>query len=429
MNKDDKTINLTYGDSQSELNIKQSTRGPDVIDLKLLNKNTGLFTYDPSYGSTASCESQITYIDGSLGVLAYRGYPIEQLADHSTYLEIAYLLYHGELPTSEQLDEFRFKVKQNMNLDEGIHQLFKTFPKTAHPMSMMATSMAALSVYHQNINIRESNCRDDFFFNVLGKTPMLAAAILNTIQGSTIGTYKESLNYSGNVLNLFFGGAGDYAVNPVFSKALDVLLILHADHEQNCSTSSVRLSGSSGTNPYAAMSSGVSALWGPLHGGANEAVVRMFDEIKTIDRIGHFMDKAKDHDDPFRLMGFGHRVYKNYDPRAAIIKETCHTVLKEIDQVGNPIFELALSLEEIALNDEYFIEHNLYPNVDFYSGIIYKAMGIPLEMFTVMFALSRTVGWATHWCEMMSSPKTKIGRPRQLYTGPTERDYIPIEKR
>ncbi len=429
MNKDDKTINLTYGDSQSELNIKQSTRGPDVIDLKLLNKNTGLFTYDPSYGSTASCESQITYIDGSLGVLAYRGYPIEQLADHSTYLEIAYLLYHGELPTPEQLDEFRFKVKQNMNLDEGIHQLFKTFPKTAHPMSMMATSMAALSIYHPNINIREPKCRDDFFFNVLGKTPMLAAAILNTIQSSTIGTYKESLNYSGNVLNLFFGGAGDYAVNPVFSKALDVLLILHADHEQNCSTSSVRLSGSSGTNPYAAMSSGVSALWGPLHGGANEAVVRMFDEIKTIDRIGHFMDKAKDHDDPFRLMGFGHRVYKNYDPRAAIIKETCHTVLKEIDQVGNPIFELALSLEEIALNDEYFIEHNLYPNVDFYSGIIYKAIGIPLEMFTVMFALSRTVGWATHWCEMMSSPKTKIGRPRQLYTGPTERDYIPIEKR
>ena len=429
MNKDDKTINLTYGDSQSELNIKQSTRGPDVIDLKLLNKNTGLFTYDPSYGSTASCESQITYIDGSLGVLAYRGYPIEQLADHSTYLEIAYLLYHGELPTPEQLDEFRFKVKQNMNLDEGIHQLFKTFPKTAHPMSMMATSMAALSIYHPNINIREPKCRDDFFFNVLGKTPMLAAAILNTIQGSTVGTYKESLNYSGNVLNLFFGGAGDYAVNPVFSKALDVLLILHADHEQNCSTSSVRLSGSSGTNPYAAISSGVSALWGPLHGGANEAVVRMFDEIKTIDRIGHFMDKAKDHDDPFRLMGFGHRVYKNYDPRAAIIKETCHAVLKEIDQVGNPIFELALSLEEIALNDEYFIEHNLYPNVDFYSGIIYKAIGIPLEMFTIMFALSRTVGWATHWCEMMSSPKTKIGRPRQLYTGPTERDYTPIEKR
>jgi citrate synthase len=296
-------------------------------------------------------------------------------------------------------------------------------------MSMMATSMAALSVYHPNVNIRETQSRDDFFFNVLGKTPMLAAAILNTIQGSTAGMYDESRNYSGNVLNLFFGGAGDYEVSSVFSKALDVLLILHADHEQNCSTSSVRLSGSSGTNPYAAMSSGVAALWGPLHGGANEAVVRMFDEIKTVDRIGHFMDKAKDHDDPFRLMGFGHRVYKNYDPRAAIIKETCHTVLGELDQTENPIFELALTLEEIALNDEYFIEHNLYPNVDFYSGIIYKAMGIPLEMFTVMFTLSRTVGWATHWCEMMSSPKTKIGRPRQLYTGPTERDYIPVEKR
>ena len=339
------------------------------------------------------------------------------------------MLYHGELPTSEQLEVFRLKVKQNMNLDKGIHQLFKTFPKTAHPMSMMATSMAALSVYHPNNNIREPQSRDDFFFNVLGKTPMLAAAILNTIQGSTAGTYEGSRNYSGNILNLFFGGAGDYEVSSVFSKALDVLLILHADHEQNCSTSSVRLSGSSGTNPYAAMSSGVAALWGPLHGGANEAVVRMFDEIKTVDRIGHFMDKAKDHDDPFRLMGFGHRVYKNYDPRAAIIKETCHTVLGELDQTENPIFELALTLEEIALNDEYFIEHNLYPNVDFYSGIIYKAMGIPLEMFTVMFTLSRTVGWATHWCEMMSSPKTKIGRPRQLYTGPTERDYIPVEKR
>ncbi len=429
MSKEDKIINLTHGDSHSELNIKQSTRGPDVIDLQRLNKNTGLFTYDPSYGATASCESKITYIDGSLGILAYRGYPIEQLAEQSTYLETAYLLYHGELPTPEQLEVFRLKVKQNMNLDEGIHQLFKTFPKTAHPMSMMATSMAALSVYHPNVNIRETQSRDDFFFNVLGKTPMLAAAILNTIQGSTAGMYDESRNYSGNVLNLFFGGAGDYEVSSVFSKALDVLLILHADHEQNCSTSSVRLSGSSGTNPYAAMSSGVAALWGPLHGGANEAVVRMFDEIKTVDRIGHFIDKAKDHDDPFRLMGFGHRVYKNYDPRAAIIKETCHTVLGELDQTENPIFELALTLEEIALNDEYFIEHNLYPNVDFYSGIIYKAMGIPLEMFTVMFTLSRTVGWATHWCEMMSSPKTKIGRPRQLYTGPTERDYIPVEKR
>jgi citrate synthase len=429
MSKEDKIINLTHGDSQSELNIRQSTRGPDVIDLQRLNKKTGFFTYDPSYGSTASCESKITYIDGSLGILAYRGYPIEQLAEQSTYLETAYLLYHGELPTSEQLEVFRLKVKQNMNLDEGIHQLFKTFPKKAHPMSMMTTSMAALSVYHPNVNIREPQSRDDFFFNVLGKTPMLAAAILNTIQGSTAGTYDESRNYSGNILNLFFGGTGDYAVNPVFSKALDVLLILHADHEQNCSTSSVRLSGSSGTNPYAAISSGVAALWGPLHGGANEAVVRMFDDIKTIDRIGHFMDKAKDHDDPFRLMGFGHRVYKNYDPRAAIIKETCHTVLSELDQTGDPIFELALSLEETALNDEYFIEHNLYPNVDFYSGIIYKAIGIPLEMFTVMFTLSRTVGWATHWCEMMSSPKTKIGRPRQLYTGPTERDYIPVEKR
>jgi citrate synthase len=297
-------------------------------------------------------------------------------------------------------------------------------------MSMLITSVASLSsIYHHDINVRELEDREAFFFQVLGKVPILAATILNRINKKTVGSYDEKLNYSANILNLFFGGIPNFEVNPVFSKALDVLLILHADHEQNCSTSSVRLAGSSGTNPYAAMAAGIAALWGPLHGGANEAVVRMFNEIKSKDRISHFIEKAKDKNDPFRLMGFGHRVYKNYDPRAAFIRATCHEVLDELGQDNNPMLELALALEEIALNDQYFIDRNLYPNVDFYSGIIYQALGLPKEMFTVMFALARVVGWATHWCEMMANPGLRIGRPRQLYLGPKKRNYIPLDQR
>jgi len=364
------------------------------------------------------------------GVLSYRGYPIEQLAQESTYLEVSYLLYHGELPTSDQLDDFRLKVKDNMILEKSVNKLLQTFPENAHPMSMLITSVASLSsIYHNEINIRDPEDREAFFFQVLGKMPMLAATILNHINKKTVGSYDEKLNYSANILNLFFGGNAHYESSPVFSKALDVLLILHADHEQNCSTSSVRLTGSSGTNPYAAMSAGVAALWGPLHGGANEAVVRMFDEIQSKDRIKHFIARAKDRNDPFRLMGFGHGVYKNYDPRAAIIRASCHQVLDELNDGNNPMLELALTLEEIALNDEYFIDRNLYPNVDFYSGIIYQALGLPKEMFTVMFALARTVGWATHWCEMMANPSLRIGRPRQLYLGPKQRDYIPLDQR
>ena len=430
MGKENKSIGLLYNGDRVDLDLKEPSVGPDVVDLKNFSADTGLYTFDPSYRSTASCESYVTYVDGMAGVLSYRGYPIEQLAQESTYLEVSYLLYHGELPTSDQLDDFRLKVKDNMILEKSVNKLLQTFPENAHPMSMLITSVASLSsIYHNEINIRDPEDREAFFFQVLGKMPMLAATILNHINKKTVGSYDEKLNYSANILNLFFGGNAHYESSPVFSKALDVLLILHADHEQNCSTSSVRLTGSSGTNPYAAMSAGVAALWGPLHGGANEAVVRMFDEIQSKDRIKHFIARAKDRNDPFRLMGFGHGVYKNYDPRAAIIRASCHQVLDELNDGNNPMLDLALTLEEIALNDEYFIDRNLYPNVDFYSGIIYQALGLPKEMFTVMFALARTVGWATHWCEMMANPSLRIGRPRQLYLGPKQRDYIPLDQR
>ena len=430
MSKENKSIGLLYNGDRVDLDLKEPSVGAGVVDLKNFSAQTGLYTFDPSYSSTASCESYITYVDGTAGVLSYRGYPIEQLAQESTYLEVSYLLYHGELPTGDQLDVFRLKVKQNMTLEASVIKLFDTFPEDAHPMSMLVTSVASLSsIYHHDINVREPEDREAFFFQVLGKVPMLAATILNHINNKTVGSYDEKLNYSANILNLFFGGIPNYEMNPVFSKALDVLLILHADHEQNCSTSSVRLTGSSGTNPYAALAAGVAALWGPLHGGANEAVVRMFNEIKSKDRISHFIEKAKDKNDPFRLMGFGHRVYKNYDPRAAFIRETCHEVLDELGQGNNPMLELALALEEIALHDQYFIDRNLYPNVDFYSGIIYQALGLPKEMFTVMFALARSVGWATHWCEMMANPDLRIGRPRQLYLGPEKRNYIPMDQR
>jgi len=419
-------------DTQSvDLEIKSASVGPSVIDLKSLYNDTGYFTFDPSYSTTASCESKITYIDGAKGILEYRGYPIEQLAEQSTYLEVAYLLFNGELPTSNiALDEFRSQVKKNMTLPNHMSGLLTGFGKDAHPMAMLTTSVAALSgSYHNGINIRNKKHQKEFFFNILGKMPILVASVFNHKKNDANVEYDESLSYSENILKLFFGWKDGYEINPIFSKALDILLILHADHEQNCSTSSVRLTGSSGTNPYAAISAGVAALWGPAHGGANEAVVRMFGEIGSKNNISKYIDKAKDKNDPFRLMGFGHRVYKNYDPRATIIRSQCHKVLKSTGNNTNPMFELALQLEEIALSDDYFIDRNLYPNVDFYSGLIYEAMDIPKEMFTAMFALARTVGWATHWCEMMSNPKHKIGRPRQLYLGEKKRDYVPISDR
>ena len=317
-----------------------------------------------------------------------------------------------------------------MTLPENMDVIFSGFTKDAHPMAMLTTSVAALSgSYHEGIDIRDKLHQKEFFFNILGKVPILVASVFNHNRKDALVEYDESLSYSENILRLFFGWQEGYETDPILSKALDILLILHADHEQNCSTSSVRLTGSSGTNPYAAIAAGVAALWGPAHGGANEAVVRMFDEIGSKENIPQYIAKAKDKNDPFRLMGFGHRVYKNYDPRATIIRSQCHKVLESTGNDSNPMFELALELEQIALNDEYFVQRNLYPNVDFYSGLIYQAMDIPKEMFTAMFALARTVGWATHWCEMMSNPKHRIGRPRQLYLGEKKRDYVPINDR
>ena len=430
MPKKNKTISLKTNSGSFELDVKEATVGPNVIDLKSLYGQTGMFTFDPSYSATASCESYITYIDGTEGILEYRGYPIEQLAELSTYLEVAYLLFNGELPSENSLEDFRSNVKANMVIPQQTKKLFQGLDKDSHPMAMLTTAMASLSsIYHDEIDIKNNEDQKKFFFNVLGKTPILVASIFNHRNQSDIGQYDEELNYSENILRLFFGGSGEYKIDPVFAKALDILMILHADHEQNCSTSSVRLTGSSGTNPYASIAAGVAALWGPAHGGANEAVVKMLGEIGNKDNIPKYIAKAKDKNDRFRLMGFGHRVYKNFDPRATIIREECHKVLNAMENDDDPMFELAQELEQIALKDEYFIERNLYPNVDFYSGIIYQAMGIPKEMFTVMFALARTVGWATHWCEMQSQPSLKIGRPRQLYLGEQRRDYIAIDQR
>ena len=430
MSKKDKTISLKTDSGSLELDLKEATIGPGVIDIRTLYGQTGLFTFDPSYSATASCESYITYIDGAEGILEYRGYPIEQLAELSTYLEVAYLLFNGELPSENSLQDFRSSVKANMVMPEQTTKLFQGLDKDSHPMAMLTTAMASLSsIFHDDIDIKSHKDQKKFFFNVLGKTPILVASIFNHRNQTDIGQYDEELSYSENILRLFFGGNDEYKIDPVFAKALDILMILHADHEQNCSTSSVRLTGSSGTNPYAAIAAGVAALWGPAHGGANEAVVKMFGEIGSKDNIPKYIAKAKDKDDRFRLMGFGHRVYKNFDPRATIIREECYKVLNAMENDDDPMFELAQELEQIALKDEYFIERNLYPNVDFYSGIIYQAMGIPKEMFTVMFALARTVGWATHWCEMQSQPKLKIGRPRQLYLGEQRRDYIAIDQR
>ena len=430
MPKKNKTISLKNNSGSFDLDVKEATVGPNVIDLKTLYGQTGLFTFDPSYSATASCESYITYIDGTEGILEYRGYPIEQLAELSTYLAVAYLLFNGELPSENSLEDFRSNVKANMVIPQQTKKLFQGLDKDSHPMAMLTTAMASLSsIYHDEIDVKNHEDQKKFFFNVLGKTPILVASIFNHRNQSDIGQYDEELSYSENILSLFFGGSGEYKIDPVFAKALDILMILHADHEQNCSTSSVRLTGSSGTNPYASIAAGVAALWGPAHGGANEAVVKMFGEIGNKDNIPKYIAKAKDKNDRFRLMGFGHRVYKNFDPRATIIREECHKVLNAMENDDDPMFELAQELEQIALKDEYFIERNLYPNVDFYSGIIYQAMGIPKEMFTVMFALARTVGWATHWCEMQSQPSLKIGRPRQLYLGEQRRDYIAIDQR
>jgi citrate synthase len=416
---------------EMDLPLKSGTTGPDVIDISKLYAEQRVFTYDPGFVATGSCSSDITYIDGEEGVLMYRGYPVEQLAKHSSFLEVSYLLLHGELPSADELENFGTTIRRHTMLNEGMLNFFKGFRYDAHPMAMLSAVVGSMSAYyHDEMDASNPVHRDIFAHRILAKLPTIAAVAYKLNSGQPFQYPRNDLNYSENLLHMFFSvPAEPYEMDEVAAKALDLLFILHADHEQNCSTSTVRMAGSSGANPYSAIAAGISALWGPAHGGANEAVLAMLEEIGDKSQIGKYVEKAKDKSDPFRLMGFGHRVYKNFDPRATIIREMAHKVLAKRGGKDTPVFDLALALEEFALKDEYFIEKNLYPNVDFYSGIIYRALGIPTSMFTVMFAIGRSVGWTAHWREMIADPATKIARPRQLYTGPDKRDYVAIEKR
>ena len=417
--------------SEIELPLRSGTLGPDVLEIGRLYRDQRVFTYDPGFMATGSCESTITFIDGDEGILLYRGYPVEQLAKSSSFLEVAYLLLHGELPTPSELEKFDTTVRTHTMLNEGMLRFFTGFRYDAHPMAMLSAVVGSMSAYyHDTMDIDNAEQRDIFAHRILAKLPTIAAAAHKLNAGQPFIYPRNDLGYTENLLQMLFAvPAEPYEINSVAAEALDLLFILHADHEQNCSTSTVRMAGSSGTNPYSAIAAGISALWGPAHGGANEAVLRMLREIGDAKNIPKFVAKAKDRDDPFRPMGFGHRVYKNFDPRATIIREMCHKVLKQMGRKDAPLFDLALALEEVALKDDYFIEKNLYPNVDFYSGIIYRALGIPTSMFTVMFAIGRTVGWVAHWREMITESNRRISRPRQLYRGPVQRDYVAIEKR
>jgi citrate synthase len=415
----------------SDLPLREGSLGPGTLDIASLNKDLGVFTFDPGFMATASCESKITFIDGDKGVLLYRGYPVEQLAEHSSFIEVSYLLLYGELPNKAQLETFRNSLRRHSMVNEAVLQFFSGFHYDAHPMAMLTAVVGSLSAfYHDSTDIHNPRHRDVFAHRIIAKMPTLAAAVYKHGNGQPFVYPKNDLDYCSNFLNMLFSvPAEPYQINPVAAKALDLLFILHADHEQNASTSTVRLAGSSNTNPYAAIAAGIATLWGPAHGGANEAVLNMLKEIGDVRNIDKAIARAKDKNSGFRLMGFGHRVYKNYDPRAKIIRATCHEVLEKLGRDDDPTLELAMRLEDIALKDDYFIEKKLYPNVDFYSGIIYRALGIPVHMMTVMFAIARTVGWVTHWQEMISDPHMKIGRPRQLYTGAVRRDYMDIGKR
>jgi citrate synthase len=422
--------NLTTGKT-SLLNAISGTIGPDVIDISNLTKEQGVFTFDPGFMATASTESKITYIDGDAGVLLYRGYPVEQLAEKSSFLEVATLLINGTLPTKPELEAFTNSIMRHTMVNEQLLGFFRGFHHDAHPMAMVSAVVASMAAfYHDTTHIGDPRHREIFAHRIIAKLPTIAAAAYKHTLGQPFIYPRNDLHYCANMMNMFFAVPCEaYAIDPVASEALDLLFILHADHEQNASTSTVRLAGSTGANPYAAISAGVSALWGPAHGGANEAVLDMLDGIGSVANIDKFLARVKDKSDSVRLMGFGHRVYKNFDPRAKIIRGMCYRVLEKMGKANSPLFELSLRLEEIALKDDYFVSRKLYPNVDFYSGIIYSALGIPRSMFTVMFAIARTAGWVAHWQEMVSDPNMKIGRPRQLYTGPTKRDYRPIDKR
>jgi len=426
----DNQATLTEGGKTTAMPIKSGTIGPDVIDIRKLYAETGKFTYDPGFTSTASCDSAITYIDGDEGVLLHRGYPIGQLAEHSSFMEVSYLLLNGELPTAEELAQFTYTITRHTMVHEQLSVFYRGFRRDAHPMAIMCGVVGALSAfYHDSTDISDPEQRRISAHRLIAKMPTIAAMAYKYSVGQPFVYPRNDLSYTGNFLRMTFAvPAEEYVVNPVVERALDRIFILHADHEQNASTSTVRLAGSSGANPFACIAAGIACLWGPAHGGANEAALNMLKEIGTPDRIPHYIERAKDKNDPFRLMGFGHRVYKNYDPRATVMQQTVREVFASL-KVTDPLFETALRLEELALSDPYFIEKKLFPNVDFYSGIILSAIGFPTTMFTALFALARTLGWVAQWNEMISDPGQKIGRPRQLYTGPTARDYISVGER
>jgi citrate synthase len=424
-------VSLDIDGKTVDLPTLKGSVGPEVVDVRALYAQTGKFTYDPGFTSTASCESAITYIDGDEGTLLYRGYPIDQLAESGNFMETSYLLLYGELPTPSEMKEFEHAITYHTMVHEQLQNFYRGFRRDAHPMAIMVGVVGALAAfYHDSTDINDPYQRMVASYRMIAKMPTMAAMAYKYSIGQPFVYPRNDLGYAENFLRMCLSvPAEDFKVNPVLARAMDRIFILHADHEQNASTSTVRLAGSSGANPFACIAAGIACLWGPAHGGANEAALNMLEEIGTVDRIPEFIERAKDKDDPFRLMGFGHRVYKNYDPRAKVMQQTAHEVLDELGIEDDPLLDIARELERIALSDEYFIEKKLYPNVDFYSGITLRALGFPTDMFTVLFALARTVGWIAQWSEMIDDPNQKIGRPRQLYTGPTFRDYVPLGKR
>jgi len=424
------TATISLDGQEGSYAVMSGSVGPDVVDIRKFYANTGAFTYDPGFTSTASCQSKLTYIDGDEGVLLHRGYAIGELAEQSTFMEVAHLLLNGELPTQDELDTFSYTISRHTMVHEQLATFYRGFRRDAHPMAIMCGVVGALSAfYHDSTDIHDPHQRTIASHRLIAKMPTLAAMAYKYSLGQPFLYPDNSLSYTGNFLRMTFGvPAEPYEVNPIVEKALDRIFILHADHEQNASTSTVRLAGSSGANPFACIAAGIACLWGPAHGGANEAALNMLREIGTPDRIPEFIARAKDKNDPFRLMGFGHRVYKNYDPRATVMQQTVREVLTAL-KVTDPVFDVAIQLEEMALNDPYFVEKKLFPNVDFYSGVILSAIGFPTSMFTVLFALARTVGWVAQWNEMITDPDQKIGRPRQLYNGPTQRPYVAVTDR
>ncbi|MGE5514021.1 MAG: citrate synthase [Bacteroidota bacterium] len=422
---------LLINNKQTQMPVRSGTIGPDVVDVGRLYRDTGCFTYDPGFTSTANCSSKITYIDGDQGILLYRGYPIDQLADKSSFIEVCYLLLHGELPTKDQLDKFRATITRHTMVHEQMTRFYTGFRRDAHPMAIMCGVVGALSAfYHDSTDINDPNHRMIASHRMVAKMPTIAAMAYKYSVGQPFIYPRNDLDMASNFLQMCFAVPCEpYVVNPVLARALDRIMILHADHEQNASTSTVRLAGSSGANPFACIAAGIACLWGPAHGGANEAALKMLEEIGTVDHIPEFIKRVKDKNEGIRLMGFGHRVYKNYDPRAKVMQKTCHEVLDTLGIKNEPLLKVAMELERIALQDDYFVEKKLYPNVDFYSGIVLRALGFPTSMFTPLFAVSRTIGWIAQWIEMIEDPEQKIGRPRQLYIGPTERDFVPLERR